>query len=245
MNLRRRLGRLAKTAAHVALAFAPSAVKVPVYRTVFGFRIAKGAKIGISILDVDQFDMGEGASIGHGNLLTRTQKVHIGAGAEIGYGNVLRGGAEIQLQPYSTVFRFNILNSIPDNDCSTDTDPRLLLGEGAYVVSGHRLDFTDRISLGKNVVLAGRGSSLWTHQAQSSAPIDIGEFSYLGSEVRVAPGAALGPMSILGMGSVLASNWDGHAVFGGVPAKPIRPITPQDEKQLRRKTKKSIPEDLY
>jgi acetyltransferase-like isoleucine patch superfamily enzyme len=175
----------------------------------------------------------------------RTQKISVGRGGRIGFGNVLRGGDEIRLGDYATVLRFNVLNSIPDNDCEGPTDPRLTLAEGAYVVSGHRLDFTDRISLGKNVIVAGRNSSLWTHNRQATAPIDIGDFCYLGSEVRIAPGSALGRRSILGMGAVLAGKSDGGQVLGGVPAKPIRAVNADDERALSKKSRDDIPEDLY
>jgi acetyltransferase-like isoleucine patch superfamily enzyme len=119
------------------------------------------------------------------------------------------------------------------------------MDDGAYIVSGHRLDFTDRISLGKNVIVAGRNSSLWTHNRQSTAPIDIADFCYLGSEVRLAPGASLGPRSILGMGAVLTNQAGGGQVLGGVPAKPIRAVTREDEATLERKSRDDIPEDLY
>jgi acetyltransferase-like isoleucine patch superfamily enzyme len=234
-----------RTAAHLALAVTPSALKVPIYRRVFGFQIAADAKIGVSVLDVDELSLGPGARIGHGNFLHRTQKVSVARGGQIGFCNVLRGGNEIRLGEFATVLRFNVLNSIPDNDCEGPTDPRLLLSEGAYVVSGHRLDFTDRISLGKNVIVAGRNSSLWTHNRQSTAPIDIADFCYLGSEVRLAPGAGLGPRSILGMGAVLTARADGGQVLGGVPAKPIRPVTDEDEATLKKKSRDDIPEDLY
>jgi acetyltransferase-like isoleucine patch superfamily enzyme len=229
----------------VALALAPRALKVPIYKRVFGFQIADDARIGVSILDVDSLSLGPGASIGHGNLLHRTQKISVGRGGQIGYANILRGGDEICLGDYATVLRFNVLNSIPDNDCSGPTDPRLVMADGAYVVSGHRLDFTDRISLGRNVIVAGRNSSLWTHNRQATAPIEIGDFCYLGSEVRVAPGSAMGPRSILGMGAVLAGRSDGGQVLGGVPAKPIRAVTDEDELTLKKKSRDDIPEDLY
>jgi acetyltransferase-like isoleucine patch superfamily enzyme len=241
----RSLKEWARTAAHVALALAPRAVKVPIYKKVFGFQIADDAEIGVSVLDVDSLSLEPGARIGHGNLLHRTKKIAVGRGGAIGFGNILRGGDEIRLGDYATVLRFNVLNSIPDNDCEGPTDPRLTLADGAYIVSGHRLDFTDRISLGKNVIVAGRNSSLWTHNRQATAPIDVGDFCYIGSEVRIAPGSALGPRSILGMGAVLAGKNEGGQVLGGVPAKPIRAVDDDDEKTLTRKSRDDIPEDLY
>lgn len=232
--------------AHIALAAAPSFVKMPIYRRVFGFHIAKDVRVGFSVLDVDELAIESGAQIGHGNVLTGTKRVTLGRGAAIGYLNILRGGDEIVLDDYAWVMRLNVLNSIPDNDCETPTDPRLYLKKGACVVSGHRLDFTDRIELGTNVIVAGRGSSLWTHNRQDTKGIRVGDFCYLGSEVRLGPGAELGDFSILAMGAVLVKPVGAtRIVAGGVPAKAIREIDSDDERRLTRKTRRSIPDDAY
>jgi acetyltransferase-like isoleucine patch superfamily enzyme len=237
--------RLLRTAAHAAVALLPNAIKLPVYRHAFGFRIGKGARIGLSLLDVDALELGDGARIGHGNLFTGVKRVALERDAEIGFCNILRGGDEISLGRFATVLRFNVLNSIPDNDATGPTDPRLSLADGAYVVSGHRIDFTERVRIGKNTIIAGRNSSLWTHNRQATRPIDIGDFCYVGSEVRVAPGATLGDRSILAMGAVLSGEAAPGMIDGGVPAKPIRAITEEDARTLAKKTKKEIPEDLY
>jgi acetyltransferase-like isoleucine patch superfamily enzyme len=239
------LVRKLRTAAHAALSVMPSAIKVPVYRRVFGFKIARGAKIGVSMLDVDHLEMAEDSRIGHGNLLSRTQKVTLARGAEIGFLNVLRGGDEIAMGDYSTVMRFNVINAIPDNDCTTETVPKLTLGPGAYVTSGHRLDFTDRITLGTNVIVAGRNSSLWTHNRQVTKPITIDDFCYLGSEVRLGPGAQMGANAILGMGAVLVGKAEGGHVHAGVPARPLRELDPEEQQRLRKKSRRDIPEDLF
>ena len=237
--------RVARTAIHTALALVPNAIKVPIYRRAFGFKIGRGARIGVSVLDTDELELADGAAIGHGNVVTRTKRVALESGARIGFCNIIRGGDEVQLGKFATVMRFNVLNSIPDNDCEGPTDPRLQLADGAYVVSGHRLDFTTRITIGKNAIVAGRNSSLWTHNRQATAPIAIGDYCYVGSEVRIAPGSKLGDWSILALGAVLSSDAPARTVHGGVPAKPIRAITPDDERVLAKKTRKDIPEDAY
>lgn len=231
---------------HVALAAAPSVVKLPIYRRVFGFQIASGARVGCSVLDVDHLALESGAHIGHGNFLTGTRRVTLGLGAAIDHLNIVRGGDEVVLEDYARVMRLNVLNSIPDNDADKPTSPSLHLGKGACVVSGHRLDFTDRIDLGINVTVAGRNSSLWTHNRQDTRPIRIGDFCYLGSEVRLGPGAELGAFSILAMGGVLVKSLgQGRIVAGGVPARVIREITPEDEHRLTRKTSRATPDDAY
>jgi acetyltransferase-like isoleucine patch superfamily enzyme len=142
--------------------------------------------------------------------------------------------------------RLNVLNAIPDHDCTTSPVSILEIGDGTILVSGHRVDFTDRVTLGRNVIVGGRNSSLWTHNRQQTAPIVIGDFCYLGSEIRIAPGARLAPGCILGLGAVLAgvvSEPDSLVV--GVPARVMRPLTAEDQTLVRRKTRPDIPDDLY
>ena len=235
-----------RTLAHVALAAAPSFIKLPVYRHLFGFGIAPGVKIGCSVLDVEELSLARGARIGHANILTGTKRVVLGVESAIDHLNIVRGGDEVVLEDYAWVMRLNVLNSIPDNDCETATDPRLHIKKGACIVSGHRLDFTDRIELGTNVIVAGRNSSFWTHNRQFAKAIRIGDFCYLGSEVRLGPGAELGAFSILAMGAVLAKPLSQERVLaGGVPAKVIRAITAEDERRLLHKTRRTIPDDAY
>jgi len=223
----------------------PGALKRPLYRLLFGYRIGRGVRIGVSLLDAAQVDLADGTEIGHLNLVWRVDRLVTGAHARIGLLNVIRGGERVCLGPYSTVLRLNVLNAIPDHDCTTNPTSMLDLGAGAIVVSGHRLDFTDRVSIGRNVIVGGRSSSFWTHNRQQTAPITIGDFCYLGSEVRLAPGARLPERCILGLGSVLSGEIaQAGSLVGGVPARVIRPLSPEDEVLIRRKTRDDIPDDL-
>jgi acetyltransferase-like isoleucine patch superfamily enzyme len=164
----------------------------------------------------------------------------------IGTLNIIRGGERVRLGDYAEVMRLNVLNAIPDHDCTTSPTSRLEIGPGAVVVSGHRIDFTDRVTIGRNVIIGGRNSSLWTHNRQQTAPIEIGDFCYLGSEVRLAPGARLAERSILGLGSVLAGPIDTPgSLVGGVPARVIRPLTAEDDVLVHRKARRDSPDDLH
>ena len=239
----RRRGRVAVLA---ALALLPAPLKRGLYRLLFGYRIAPGVHIGVSLIDAEEVDLAEGTRIGHLNLVWRVGRLVTGPHARVGVLNVIRGGERVCLGPYSTVMRLNVINAIPDHDCTTTPASVLELGAGAIVVSGHRLDFTDRITIGRNVILGGRGSSFWTHNRQQTAPLAIGDFCYLGSEVRLAPGARLPERCILALGSVLSGEIaEPGSLVGGVPARVIRALTEADEVLIRRKTRDDIPDDLY
>ncbi|HUG54129.1 MAG TPA: hypothetical protein VMR21_11020 [Vicinamibacteria bacterium] len=242
MTGRRRL----RLAALAALAVLPGVLKRPLYRALFGFRIGRGVRIGLVILDAAEVDLGDFTVLGHLNLVTRVGRFVTGKGVRMGTLNVVRGGESVEIGDYAEIMRLNVLNAIPDHDCTTSPVSRLAIGAGAVVVSGHRIDFTDRVSLGRNVILGGRNSSLWTHNRQQTAPIEIGDFCYLGSEVRLAPGARLAEGSILGLGSVLTSAIDvPGSLVGGVPARVLRPLGPEDQVLVRRKARSDAPDELF
>jgi carbonic anhydrase/acetyltransferase-like protein (isoleucine patch superfamily) len=242
MSGRRRL-RLALLA---AIAVLPGFLKKPLYRSLFGYRIGRAVRIGLVLLDAQEVDLGDGTEIGHLNLVTRVGSLVTGKSVRIGTLNIIRGGERVRLGDYAEVMRLNVLNAIPDHDCTTSPTSRLEIGPGAVVVSGHRIDFTDRVTIGRNVIIGGRNSSLWTHNRQQTAPIEIGDFCYLGSEVRLAPGARLAERSILGLGSVLAGAIDTPgSLVGGVPARVIRPLTAEDDALVHRKARRDSPDDLY
>ena len=224
----------------------PGPIKRPLYRALFGYRIGRGVRIGLVILDAEAVDLGDGTEIGHLNLVTRVGSLVTGKSVRIGALNIIRGGERVRLGDYAEVMRLNVLNAIPDHDCTTSPVSRLEIGAGAVVVSGHRIDFTDQVTIGRNVIVGGRNSSLWTHNRQQTAPIAIGDFCYLGSEVRLAPGARLAERSILGLGSVLAGAIDTPgSLVGGVPARIIRPLTAEDDALVHRKARRDAPDDLY
>src|SRR5262245_9033584 len=176
MSRRLRLALLA------AVALLPNALKLAAYRSLFGYRIGTDVRIGVSLLDATSVDIGDGARIGHGNLVVDVSRFVLGPGARIGELNLVRGGDEVRLGAGCEVRRRNELNSIVEPEVDNPTDPRLLIGAGSVVTDGHRLDFTDRIELGEKVIVGGRNSSLWTHNRQRTAPISVGASTYLGSE---------------------------------------------------------------
>jgi acetyltransferase-like isoleucine patch superfamily enzyme len=237
----RRMTRLAVLA---VIAFLPSLLKRPLYRWFFGYRIGRDVHIGLALLDADRVELGEGTRIEHLNLVLRVSQFVTGRQVRIGPLNIIRGGERVFLGDYASVMRLNVLNAIPDHDCTTNPVSILEVGAGTVIVSGHRVDFTDRVTIGRGVIVGGRSSSFWTHTRQETAPIRIGDYCYLGSEVRLAPGAALPERCILALGSVLVDAFTSPAhLIGGVPAKVLRPLNEKDLALIMRKTRRDMPND--
>jgi len=245
-SLVRLLARKLRLGLLALIAIMPGLVKRPAYRILLGYRIAPDVRLGVTLLDAQHVELAAGTRIGHLNVITRVTRFTTGRGTSVGVLNVIRGGERVTLGDYSEVMRFNVLNAIPDHDCTTDPQSVLEVGPGTVITSGHRIDFTDKVTLGKNVIVGGRNSSLWTHNRQETAPIEIGDFCYLGSEVRLAPGAKLPDECILGLGSVLTGEIkEPRSLVAGVPAKVVRPLNEKDLARIRRKTRGDMPDDYY
>jgi len=238
--------RRVRLAVLIVLGLFPNPAKKPLYRLLFRFRFGPRVRIGLCLLDAETLDLAEGTRIGHFNVITRVGRLQTGRHARIGVFNVIRGGERVSLGDYAEVMRLNVLNAIPDHDCTTEPESVLEVGAGAVITSSHRIDFTDKVTLGKNVIVGGRNSSLWTHNRQETAPITIGDFCYLGSEVRLAPGARLPDECVLAIGSVLASEiTEPRSLVAGVPARVVRPLDEKGLARIRRKTRRDMPDDYY
>jgi acetyltransferase-like isoleucine patch superfamily enzyme len=226
-------------------AFVPSFIKRPLYRLFFGYRIGKRVKIGLSVIDAGSCTIHDDVRIGHFNVITRVGQLTIKDHVRIGHLNVIRGGDEVSLGRYCEIIRMNEINSIPDPDVVNKIDPRFLLGDGSIITTGHKIDFTDRVEIGRRVILGGRNSSLWTHNRQRTLPITIGELVYIGSEIRMAPGSALPPRCIVGIGSVVTSQLaESGKLIVGVPAKAVKDLSPEDAFLIERKTRLDLPDDV-
>jgi acetyltransferase-like isoleucine patch superfamily enzyme len=226
-------------------ALLPGFLKRSCYRWFFGYEIGERVRIGLSIIDANHCRIENDASIGHLNLILRVNDISIGDHVRIGHGNIIRGGQKVLLGRYAEVIRLNEINSIPDPDVVNPTDPQFTLGEGSIVTTGHKIDFTDRVTIGRRSILGGRNSSLWTHNRQRTKPIVIGSFAYIGSEIRMAPGSTVPSRCIVGIGSVITNELtaEGHLI-AGVPAKAVKELSDEDLFLIQRKTRLDLPDDV-
>ncbi|MBA2525855.1 MAG: hypothetical protein H0V18_08755 [Pyrinomonadaceae bacterium] len=227
------------------VALLPSFLKRPTYRLFFGYRVGERVHIGFSLIDAQECVIDNDVHIGHLNVVIGVGKLSVGDHAKIGHLNIIRGGDEVRLGRYSQIMRMNEINSIPDPDVVNATDPRFVLGNGSIITTGHKIDFTDRVDIGHRTILGGRNSSLWTHNRQRTRPIDIGCFTYIGSEIRIAPGASIPSRCIVGIGSVITNQLTQEEyLIAGVPAKSIKPLDEEDKFLIERKTRLDLPDDI-
>ena len=234
-----------RLAALLCVALLPGFLKRPLYRGLFGYRVGRRVRLGLSLIDARECDIADDVSFGHLNLVVGVSKLSVGDHARVGHLNIIRGGDEVSIGRYAEILRMNEINSIPDPVVVNPTDPRFLLGDGAVVTAGHKIDFTDRVTVGRRTIIGGRNSSLWTHNRQRTRPVEIGELTYVGSEIRVAPGGVIPSRCIVGIGSVVTGRIEGeYQLIAGVPARALKPLGDEDRFLVEHKTRPDLPDDL-
>lgn len=227
------------------IALFPSFLKRFCYRLFFGYRIGRRVRIGFSIIDAASCEIADDSRIGHLNLVIGVNNLVIGDHVRVGHLNIIRGGDEVILGPYSELLRLNEINSIPEPEVVNPVNPKFRLGAGSVITTGHKIDFTDRVTIGRRTILGGRNSSFWTHNRQKTRPITIGDFAYVGSEIRMAPGASIPSRCIVGIGSVVINEVNGEGwLIAGVPAKPIKELDGDDRFLIERKTRLDLPDNV-
>jgi len=77
-------------------------------------------------------------------------------------------------------------------------------------------------------------------------PVEIGDYCYIGSEIRMAPGARVQDCCIVGLGSVVTHPVsESHSLIAGVPAKKQRALTHNDYELIFGKTRPDLPDEVY
>jgi acetyltransferase-like isoleucine patch superfamily enzyme len=227
------------------IAFLPSFLKRLCYRLFFGYKIGKNVKIGLTLLDAKECEIDSDVTIGHLNVLIGIKKLSIGDHSRIGHLNIIRGGDEVRLGRYTEILRLNEINAIPEPIAVNEVDSRFILGDGSIITTSHKIDFTDRVEFGKRVILGGRNSSLWTHNRQMTKPIIIGDYSYIGSEIRIVPGGEIPPKCIVGIGAVITKKFeDEYKLIAGVPAKAVKDLDEDGKFLTTFKTRPDLPDDI-
>ncbi len=230
---------------HLLLAVCPWWVKNPFYRLICGYEIGRDVRIGWSIILVEKCRIANDTRIGHLNVFYKTKNLIVDDHVRIGHANLFRGGDLIHLGRYSEIIRTNVINSILEPDVETSILPEFKLGAGSVVTTGHWIDFTDEVTVGCRSIIGGRHSSIWTHSRQWTRPISIGDFVYMGSDVRMAPGTRIPSYCIVALGSVVINATpEGGRLIGGNPACILKPLSENNLRLLRRKTRNDLPDDI-
>ena len=212
MRLRSRRARTVLAALCVLL---PHALRRFVHGRLLGHQLHPTARIGRSIVDVDLLVMGEGAVIGPLTLI--------------------RGCAEVRLDRDARIGSLVWVNSVRAGKgyfVGQDRRPALVMGVSSAITSLHFIDACDLVELGDYAGIGGVGCIVQTHSVdvehmrQSTAPIRLGHHAMVSTRCTLLLGAEVPDRSMVAAGAVVTGKLEGHHLFAGVPAKPVRPLDP-------------------
>ena len=191
----------------------------------FGYSLHPTSRIGFAWICPRRLVMEEGARIGHLTVCKGIDLLHLDAHAIIGQLNWITGFPSGPSRHFAH---------------QPERRPELIIERHAGISSRHFIDCTARVRIGAFSTLAGFRSQLVTHSIdlaagrQSSEPIEIGEYCFLGTEAVVLGGACLPHHSVLGAKSLLNKKWtEPFHLYGGVPAQPLKKL-PEDLEYFRR-----------
>jgi acetyltransferase-like isoleucine patch superfamily enzyme len=197
-----------------AIIVLPSWLKIPIYRRIYGYKIDKHVKIGLSWIHVDRLEIGEHVIISHLVRFKNIPEVKIGDYCAFGIGITFTSTSEFT-NPKAMAARGN--------------RPILTVGNHCGITMLHYFDIQDSFTVGDFTTIAGRGSVFFTHYLdvitgrQSAKPISIGRYCMIGSNVRFAPGASVPDCCVVGMGAVVTKGFtETHCLLAGNPASMIR-----------------------
>jgi acetyltransferase-like isoleucine patch superfamily enzyme len=194
---------------------------------IFRYEIHPSAKIGFSFVLPDHLEMGAGARIGHLTMCKGISLLKMGEQSRIGNLNWITG--------------FPAANKTFFMD-EPHRRPELIVGEHTAITNRHLIDCTGSVRIGRFTTFAGFRSQILTHTIdlyrcrQSSKPITIGDYCFVGTNCVLLGGSALPDYSVLAASSLLNKDHsETHQVYAGTPAKPVKPL-PQDTAYFSRAT---------
>jgi hypothetical protein len=187
--------------------------------TQFGYELHPTSRIGLAWILPRKLIMEEGSSIGHLTLCKNISLLHLKAHSTIGRGNWITG--------FPT-------GPSPHFAEETNRQPQLIVNEHSAITNRHLIDCTNSVTIGKFTTFAGFQSQILTHSIdlernrQTSAPVHIGDYCFVGTNSVLLGGSALPDYCVLGAKSLLNKNFtETHQLYAGVPAKAIQPLSPE------------------
>jgi acetyltransferase-like isoleucine patch superfamily enzyme len=182
----------------------------------FGYQIHESARIGLAWIFPQRLVMEENSSIGDFTVAVHLDLIQLGRSSAICKGNWITGYPKKLTQFYTH---------------DPDRSPELLVGEHSAITNRHLIDCTSRVTIGKFTTFAGFQSQILTHSIdivenrQSSAPITIGDYCFVGTNCVLLGGSALPGRSVLCAKSLLNKSFtEEYTLYGGVPARPLKPL---------------------
>jgi len=128
-------------------------------------------------------------------------------------------------------------------------DGRIIIGSECYIGIYNVLDWSDDLTIGNFVHVAGPSTGIWTHSSvyqalagdtlaakakRETKPVRIEDCVYIGGNCTIYPGVTIGHHSVVAPNSAVNKDVPPYALVGGVPARVIG---------YRNKPRRKIPKE--
>ncbi|MFC3561628.1 acyltransferase [Pedobacter jamesrossensis] len=119
----------------------------------------------------------------------------------------------------------------------------LEIGKGSYIGMGTLLNgFSNKLFIGENVSVAQNVNIMTDSGPNASAelqkffpivkgPVRIGNHSWIGANVVIAPNVELGEFCVVAANSFVNRSFSSHSVIGGNPARILKKIKIEDQRE--------------
>jgi acetyltransferase-like isoleucine patch superfamily enzyme len=180
----------------------------------FGYRIHPTSRIGFAWVMPEQLIMDSYSKIGTLTVCKGLKLLHLKQNASIGRANWITGFPVGRPEHFAH---------------QHDRQPELIVGEHAAITNRHLIDCTNKVTIGAFSTFAGFRSQILTHgidfenNRQSSAPITIGNYAFIGTDCVLLGGSTLPDHSVLGAKSLLNKQYsESFWLYAGNPARPVK-----------------------
>ncbi len=192
-------------------------------------------KVGLSLIIANEIRLGENAKIGHFNVIV-VDKLIMGKDTYIGHLNFIKGWFDLIMDERASINLQNKISRIlspKGNYCKAKVDMKY----HAKIGVKHTLDVTRSITIGKNTMLAGSETQVWTHgfyfskQGEKVTRIDgevtIGDNCYIGARCVLLAGVNIGNAITVGANTCISKSIQQQGLYVSQPLRYI-PFDPDE-----------------
>lgn len=180
------------------------------------------------------------ATFGNNCLLDKNVDIRIGSNASITTQNECKFGEGSRIFINNNWIFGNNVNIATNCAISSREEGlfgKLTMKNNSYIADNCIIDVSDDITIGNDVAI-GPNCTFYTHDHEyhdlslpawngqkTTGKINIGNKTWIGSNVTILPGVQIGEHVVVAAGSVVTKSIPDNTVWAGVPAKQIKSLT--------------------
>jgi len=184
--------------------------------------------------------------IGHRIIFSKDLKIgrYCNIGSEVVFGRAVKLGNNVSIGNQAFIENIDIDDfSVIEGRviCTGYGNGKVKIGQNSYIGIYNVLDWSNNVTIGSYVHIAGPSTGLWTHTSapmclnsiplnektelfRPTKPIVIEDNVYIGGNCTIYPGVKIGHHTVVAPNSVITKDVEPYTMVGGVPARKIKDI---------------------